>query len=507
MSFLERLFGSKKETTASSHTSVLSYHFEKYTDFGQIVLLFDFVLNPNDNIALKAAETIHHLFVQKAVFESKQLYETFKYLRIDKSDITKFERFPEHIKLTLLCIASLNANGYSREAALEKLAKSTEENVFPFVLFRLADWVKPIRENAEQIIREFISPVNAMLFIRNHKLISWLITVERVDLSALYSEIIDCITQTIIDWEKIKLLSDGQRFFYIKSLIGKQALKTETIDFILRDKYYLNRLLLIRYLDQLDDGHSVLLKLITDKSHKVRLNAINWISDQNLTEFRSFLEPLIFDSSSSIRFASRNLLNKIGTLDYRKLYKQSISEGKFLIGSIIGLSEIGDKSDMEIVSSYLKSEKPRVKSAALIGLYNLDNDLATELAYDILAHENPVNTKKVSELILTKHGCNIRKLREIYDKTDYTGKKVILRLINRFGGWSAAGDFLKTMTENDSSLVKLAEIYLFSWLKYTTRLGMKQSQEDKDYVMLWHRKAKIMNIKVSDTIPFIFGEK
>jgi hypothetical protein len=509
MNLFHKLF-KQKDTDVNIPSSVHSYYvpdFEKYNEFGQIVPLFEFVMNSDDKIAFKAAEVIHHLFIQKTVFESKQLYDTFNYLRIDKSDIAKFERFPEQVKLTLLCIASVNGNGYSREEALVRLAESKDIRVFPFILFRLADWVKPIREKAEQFIQQYFSPDNALLFIKNHKLILWLLKVERVDLSNLYEEIINCITNNTLDEKTVRLLSDGQRFFYVKTVIQKQVITNEFIDFILRDKYYLNRLLLIRHLDKIDNKRNVILKLIADKSQKVRMNGINWISDQNLFEFRSFLEPMIFDNFATIRITSRNLLNKVGDFDYRNLYKKSIQKDEFLTGSIMGLSEVGDKTDLDLISKYFGSEKPKVKSMALLAMYNLDASAGNESAYTVIENKNPVSTKKIAELILIKQGIEINRLRNIYDKTDSAGKKVILRLINKFGSWSAAGDFLKAMTEKDNELVQLAEIYLTSWEKYTISLGTKQTQEDKNYVMEWYQKAKCLNFKILNSISFIFGEK
>src|ERR1035437_8216984 len=84
--------------------------FDKLHDFGQIISIFDYLFNPNVQISTSAAETIHRIFTQENIFQKKDLYRTFKYLKINESDIDKFEHFPIEIRTTILCITSLNSN-------------------------------------------------------------------------------------------------------------------------------------------------------------------------------------------------------------------------------------------------------------------------------------------------------------------------------------------------------------------------------------------------------------
>jgi hypothetical protein len=200
-------------------------------------------------------------------------------------------------------------------------------------------------------------------------------------------------------------------------------------------------------------------------------------------------------------------LDKVGKHDYPKYYKDNLKNHKHLVGSILGLSEVTDKSEINTIKAFLDSEKARVKSAALFGIYNLDKDFATVIAYQIIQDFNPVSTKKVAEMILSKQGIDYNKLRQIYDKTDTIGKKVILRLFNQFSGWSVAGDFLKALTENDDSLKLMAKSFLRNWNLYTIGLATNQKPEDKDYVMTWYNRTKEMGLNVPEDIPFIFREK
>jgi len=509
MSIFENIFGKKKESGQISQSKPRFYapDFDKYDEFGQIVSIFDYVLNPDFAIADKAAKTIHKLFITVSVFKNKQLYDTFRYLRINKSDIQRFDRFDLELKVTLLCIASMNGNGYSREVALDKLAEIKTKKTIPFILFRLADWVLPIRTKAETIFKSFITDENTLYFIQNHKLISWLLQVERTDLTGLFNEISDLLTSKQLENEELNMLSEGERFFYFISFARQEKLDNKMVSQMLSDKYYLIRIIVIKNLDKLKDKKVVLLKLLSDKSQKVRQGAISLLYNQNIEEFEEILRELIFDTSSTVRYDSRRLLDKIGKQDYSKYYKDNLKKQKHLVGSILGLSEITDKSEIDTIKAFLDSERARVKSAALYGIYNLDKDFATDIAYQIIQDFNPVSTKKVAEMILSKQGIDYNKLRQIYDKTDMIGKKVILRLFNQFSGWSVAGDFLKALTESDDSLILMAKSFLRNWNLYTIGLATNQKPEEKEYVMTWYNKTKEMGLKVPGDIPFIFGEK
>ena len=509
MSIFKNIFGKKKESGQPSPSKPGFYapDFDKYDEFGQIVSIFDYTLNPDFAIANKAAETINRLFNSVQVFKNKELYETFRYLRINKTDIKKFDRFDKEIKITLLYIASMNGNGYSREEALKRLLELQTQKTIPFILFRLADWVAPIRETAEIAIQKLLVAKNTTYFIQNHKLISWLLQVQRADLSVLYNQIINSVTQKRLAPEQLKRLKEGDRFFYFKSLAKKGLLDNELINQMRTDKYYLIRVLLIKHFDIVTNKKAVLIKLLTDKSQKVRQGAVSLIEKQEVNEYETVLSGLIFDKSTSVRVEARRLLNKICDCDFVKIYQESISNQRQIIGSILGLSEVSDKSEIPLIEKYLDSNRARLKTASLIGIYNLDSNIGTEKAYQILETEKPVSTRRAAESLLAKQGIDFKRLRKLYDLTDSTGKKIILRLFNQFRGWSVAGDYLKALTDKDKKIQLMARVFLESWNNYTISLATRQRQEDKDYVLDWYKKTKEMGIKVPGNIPFIFGDK
>jgi hypothetical protein len=334
------------------------YEYEPYFGpeniMGKIYYDFKTLLNSNFNNVEKEANRIHSLFTSVIIYKNKLLYESFRYLKIQKDDIKKFSKFSEEVEITLLCIASLNGNGYSREEALIKLFESKSQRSIPFILFRLADWVKPIREKAEELFRALLVKENTIYFIQNHKLISWLLKVERSDLSDLHNEIIGLITSEYLNKDEVKKLNEGERFFYYKWLVRKDKLNDQIISEMLNEKYFLIKILVIKNFSMISNRTEVLSKLLSDRSQKVRQGAINLIQENEISEFKNILEKLIFDKSGSVRSKARHLLNITDKRDFPKLYKESIENNRYLIGSLLGLSETSNIADLELIKKHLK---------------------------------------------------------------------------------------------------------------------------------------------------------
>jgi hypothetical protein len=224
-------------------------------------------------------------------------------------------------------------------------------------------------------------------------------------------------------------------------------------------------------------------------------------------DFEPVLQVLIFDKNAFVRHESRRLLNIISQRNFESLYLEKIRERVYLFGSILGLSETGTENNVHVILSFMNSEESNIKSASLLGLYNLDRKISYEIAYDIIEKSNPISTKKLAGWILSKEGINLKRLRKIYDRTDYWGKRIILGLVDKFVGWSAAGDYLKTLTERNEQLTQIAYNYLRKWDRYTSQLATEQNLEDKEYVLKWYTRAKEMDLDVPDTIPFIFRDR
>ncbi|MEM9676021.1 MAG: hypothetical protein AAF992_25750, partial [Bacteroidota bacterium] len=255
-------------------------------------------------------------------------------------------------------------------------------------------------------------------------------------------------------------------------------------------------------------------RLLSDKSQKVRHYAILMIPESQLYQFRNELDSLLFDDSASIRSISRSLLSKIGDLNYSNRYRQQIDVNP-KPGSIIGLSEVGDKTDLNILIVCLKSDLPKIRAAGLYAISNLDYNRAKEHAFILLNDlSNTVKKACVNIIPREKSSNDLVTLRSIYDQGTNEAKRFTLKIISSYGGWSIAGDFLKGVEEADEKIQQIAFALLSKWYNYTIRLGTEQKENDRNYVLGVYENLNFDELelpknirKIIENIPFIFGRK
>ena len=112
-----------------------------------IYSLIEFLKDNNKEIRETTSKTITHLF--KKIDSKKGYYDTLKHCGISKSDIDFYEaNFPKEQYVELLAISSLNGSGYVREKAVKNLSQVDSPRAIQFLIYRLADWVLPVRQAA-----------------------------------------------------------------------------------------------------------------------------------------------------------------------------------------------------------------------------------------------------------------------------------------------------------------------------------------------------------------------
>src|SRR5690606_35703567 len=144
--------------------------------------LTDFLKDDNKEIRETTLKIITHLF--KKIDSKKGYYDTLTHCSISKSDIDFYEaNFPKEQYVELLAISSLNSSGYIREKAVKKLSQVDSPRSIQFLIYRLADWVLPVRQVALKGIDNYKTTNNIDSLIENLPIFEWLQKVERTDLS------------------------------------------------------------------------------------------------------------------------------------------------------------------------------------------------------------------------------------------------------------------------------------------------------------------------------------
>ncbi|OJJ15394.1 hypothetical protein BKI52_38925 [marine bacterium AO1-C] len=488
-------------------------NFESITSINQIPEIFEWVFNPDIKIAQDCAHAIHRLITTQTTFQNKSLYASLSYIQIKQEDFTWFNNFELDIQKSLMCVASMNGDGYIREHALKFLIQHPTQKTFLFVLFRLTDWVSAIRQAAEVSINQMVQAIDPLFLIKHHKIIEWLLKVQRADLRGIHKDIIELIFAEVnIDQitQNVEAYEEKERYFIFKNLITRHTIDGQLLEKGLNDKSYLIRLLVVRNM-AIKKHPDVLKKMLSDRNQKIRHYAISHIAEEQLRQFQTNLDYLLFDNSASIRSIARRLLSKICDIDYPQRYRTEILK-KIAPGNIIGLAEVGDKTDLHRFTSLLQSNYPKHRTAGLLAISILDYEMAKEEAFKLL-NDSSNTVKKACLSIITKMklASDLPKMRNIYDQGTSSTKRFVLKAISRYGGWGIAGDFLKGIQESDVQLKKTACSFLETWYSYSIRLGAKQPEHDARYVMDIYKNLDLLDVpenikKIIDNIPFIFGE-
>jgi len=427
---------------------------------GLIYSLTDFLKDNNKEIRETTCKTITHLF--KKIDSKKGYYDTLMHCGISKRDIDFYEaNFPKEQYVELLAISSLNGSGYVREKAVKKIAQVEHPRAIQFLIYRLADWVLPVRQSALQGIENYKTTVYIDDLIENLPIFEWLQKVERKDLSGIYQDIIDFVATTNRDYviANFKKYPDKLRLLLAKHISSFLTEQSTELKLFLTDKHFLVRNLAIDHFDKLVKED--IDQLLNDKSANVRLKTLYCLKDEK--DFGTTVKKFLADNSASIRNFARFTL-KQANINFAGFYNQNLQEGNQIIGSLSGLAEIEAKQYSKTVKEYLNDKKIKVQKIAFIALCKLNEESAYEFAFSNL-ETSYIGLRNViiDYLFHIPKQEILTKAREIYKLGNYDLKKSMLKFFSKVGGWTAIPDLVIGTIDENENIRQLAFGYLQIW--------------------------------------------
>lgn len=473
-----------------------------------IYSLIEFLKDNNKEIRETTSKTITHLF--KKIDSKKGYYDTLKHCGISKSDIDFYEaNFPKEQYVELLAISSLNGSGYVREKAVKKLSQVDSPRAIQFLIYRLADWVLPVRQAALNGIDNYKTNNNIDSLIENLPIFEWLQKVERTDLSGIYKDIVEFIASKnrsyVID--NFKKYPDKLRILLARHISSSHRDYSQELKLFLTDKHFLIRNLAINHFDKL--GQTEIEQLLKDKSANVRLQTLYCLKDQN--DFETTVNKFLADSSATIRHFARFTL-KQSNIDFAKFYNDNLQENKQVIGSLSGLAETEGKQYSETVKSYLKDKKIRVKKTAFLALCKLDEESAYDFAFANLDSQYLGLRNVIIEFLSHIPRQEVlTKAKSIYETGNYDLKKSMLKLFNKVGGWTAIPDLMIGTIDENENIRQLAFGYLQIWRARAARLfstpkqgEIERAKQIFNFVNETHEDKQYFKTNPVDGLDFYF---
>jgi hypothetical protein len=344
------------------------------------------------------------------------------------------------------------------------------------LIYRLADWVVPVRQAALSGINNYKTTDYIDSLIENLPIFEWLQKVERTDLSGIYQDVVEFITSTNRTYVVGNFIKyhDKPRILLARHISSSLSDNSPELKLFLTDKHFLIRNLAINHFDKL--GQAEIKHLLNDKSANVRLQTLYCLKDQN--GFETTAEKFLADNSAAIRLFARFTL-KQSSINFAEFYNDNLQSNYLVIGSLSGLAETKGKKFSEIVKSYLNDKKIRVKKTAFLTLCKLDEESAYDFAYANL--DSPYLGLRNVIIEFLSHIPRqeaLTKARSIYETCNYDLKKSMLKLFNKVGGWTAIPDLMIGTIDENENIRQLAFDYLQIWRTRAVRLVSTPKQGD-----------------------------
>ena len=473
-----------------------------------IYSLTELLKDNNKEIRETTSNTIIHLF--KKNDSKKGHYATLKHCKISRSDIDFYEaNFPKEQYIELLAISSFNGNGYVREKAVKKLSKVASSRAIQFLIYRLADWVLPVRQAALNGIENYKTTNYIDCLIENLPIFEWLQKVERTDLSGVYKDIIEFVASTNRPYiiGNFKKYPDKLRILLARHISNLPRNNSQELNLFLSDKHFLIRNLAISHFDKLQQPQ--IEQLLIDKSAIVRLQTLYCLKDQK--DFETTVRKFLSDYSATIRNFARFSL-KQSNINFAKFYNDNLQVNREVIGSLSGLAETEGKQYSETVKPYLKDNRIKVKKTAFLALCKLDEESAYYFALANLGSQYHGLRNLVIEFLSHIPRPEIfTKAKYIYEIGNYELKKSMLKLFSKVGGMTAIPYLMIGTIDENEKIRQLAFGYLHIWKTRSLRLFSIPKQEEIErakqifnFVNDTHLVKKYFNINPVEGLDFYF---
>ena len=480
-------------------------------DYQAIPGLFEFSLKVPGNMMLPVVRVISEILFWRTPLDQPQLvYRKFRRLRFEPWHIDDFIRFPTQEAVCLLCLASVNTDGFVREKALRYLSNFNIPELIPFVIYRLADWVPEISEIAHQILPQFLDQKYVEAYIYNYKLLYWLSADRRKDLTPAANSIMRVLTDKKAQPDLIgamKAARPNQKRFLIKTLARSNPM--EAIRTALDSSDFQVKLSIIPYVSKLDYAHSIMFldRLLRDKSRPVRLKTLQYIPAGEYDRFENTFLELLHDPMWQIREKTRLILSVSKNWDFADLYRKAIQRQEVKPGTVLGLAETGDENDKILIKPFLESKNPLLVSAAMIGLDKFRDQHLYAHLIPFLTHSNGM-VKRAAKKIIIEHidRDKILAMRRLVQAGKTPNKKQILKILLQYGGWGSIVDILFIILYGEEELANMAWVYIPHWLQKIKKIFVEPNREDKDQARSLFFAIKIANLPVPGRISPYWDE-
>ena len=424
------------------------------------------------------------------------------------------------LEIAPLGMASFHANGRVREKAVRLLAKENDGSELPFLVMRLNDWVEPVRRLAENAVLTRLGSISLETIARCLPLFERVSNQQRASHTRVASRLEERLNVDAGEVVLLVSLNDFDQSVRRSALSYLQRLEGTTWTAVLertaqsRDAHlrlWAAREAFSRLGAEL--AKPVLELLRSDPYRGIRIEALRGTLELGEVDVSTALNRALFDVSGTVRHFARFFWRPKASADhFASLYRSELASEQRgrLIGSALGLGEVGKPHDATVLAPLLDNPLSSVVRAALTGMTKLDPERAREqLLRHLLDHRAGVRREAA------------RLLAPMVDSSDFESIRVMiehgpeepmhaswLELIRGFHGWDQLRLMLRLYCRDNAgkhaNRLRLASsLWLARFRNATSAREPVRNEQESDLRSLLDRGDQWVGDSDRESIEFI----
>lgn len=392
------------------------------------------------------------------------MFETMSDEELVRFDETTRSVWPSHDyhsrdRFLDAALSSFHPNGFTREDAIQRLAKWSDGRELRFLLLRVNDWVPQVRNAAREAVVARLTPGYAPHFARHLGLITRLQRSRRVDHAALLRAITQLLATSASRNVLIQAMNEHRGEtprVILRFLVESHPDDAELFRALLRVDDPVIRLMAMRQLP-VAEHRDTFEALFDDPAGSVRAQALMMAADT------ARLRQALLDRNGTVRSVARHRLRGEG-IDLAALYRDALQSDPS-VGAISGLSETGARDDAELLAAFLAHPRAIVRRAAIGAVMTLDGENSVDRVTPLLCDPSPGVSSQARRALMA-HGSSIDavQLWGMYENASGAHSwRNLLALMGVLPKWESITLYVRAIQDRDEERVALARQLIERW--------------------------------------------
>ncbi|MEL7649705.1 MAG: hypothetical protein AAGU76_16540 [Sedimentibacter sp.] len=410
---------------------------------------------------------------------------------------------------SVLIFASFNANGFIRERAVQMMGDY--DGSLPYIILRQNDWVLQVRQAASKAFDK------RMQNLSKGEILTSLPFAEKLKWSSRGSH--GEYTQKFFD----KLVSPEHKEDLARGL-QSQNLRTRRI--CIGALFEASQPDIQKAFERLTDEPEPFLRtvlfeklrkigidmaepsriMLRDKFTRNRILALQYLYDKQAGEIYDICVNALMDKDAYVRAFARSIILKYNpNFDFRATYLENIEKAG--APAILGIGEIGQLIDAEIIEEYLDDSRIAIVRATLVSLMRLNSEKYKALLTDMLTDSRIGMIKTAQKLILKYNVQNFSRTFEIFQGTPYEYTRVkCAAILFKASKWERLIYMLEALSAEEESIKKLALQSIQRWIFTFNRSYVQVSSQQKNKIQILIEKHKErLSVNLTRELKFLLN--